>query len=164
MQTDTEAALAVLTVLLVSAVVFWWWRRKRVITKAAGMAKSVFPVWAALGPFDSGKNSAVAMRYAFLACGIDFDEEALNRHQIAYDRNPEGWEENRRMAIEHRSEETELYVTVARSIEASELLDLDIVEQRYREVLQRSGDEQELAILTTADLKIRGLLSERDKN
>jgi len=147
-----------LSILFVLGVLLWWWRRKRARTKAGGMAQAIFPVWAELGPFDSGKNSAVAMRYAFLACGVDLDEEALNTHQIAYDQNPERWEENRRLAKERYDEEMEYYVTVARCIEATELLNLDILENRYREVLQRGGDSKELEVLTTTDLKIRGQL------
>jgi len=148
--------LVVLAILLVSVAAFWWWRRKSAITEATGTAKSVFPVWAALGPFDSGKSSAAAMRYAFLACGLNFDEEALNAHEIAYDRNPPRWEENRQTALEHRSEETEFYVTTAICIKATEHLDGDIVEHRFREVLQRSGDKQELAVLIAAEAEIRG--------
>lgn len=165
MEADTGSTVTIIAILIVlGAAAFWWWRRKRAFTKASGMAKSVFPVWAALGPFDSGKQSAAAMRYAFMACELEIDERTLNGHELAYDRNPEEWEQNRLKATEHRSEDTEFYVTVARSFEAAEFLGLSIVEDRYREVLSRGGDEQELTVLTATDLKIRKELSVRSKS
>ena len=64
---------------------------------ASDLAKQVFPVWAAQGPFHSGAESAAAMRNAYLAVfGPDQTKEmadGIKGHETVYDANPETWEE-----------------------------------------------------------------------
>ena len=88
-----EIILATLIVAIVAAVLVRKWFRARVFKMASEMAKEVFPVWAAQGPFTSGEQSAKAMRYSHMAVsGPDLSEKMLKGiagHAISYDENPE---------------------------------------------------------------------------
>lgn len=59
-----------------------------IMRKASVMAKDLFPVWAALGPFKNGTDSAVALGYAYLVVqGVNSTMEAFESfkgHVVAY--------------------------------------------------------------------------------
>ena len=101
----------------------------RALKTASDMAKQVFPVWAAQGPFDSGVQSAAAMRNAYLAVfGANQTEEmadAIEGHEAAYDADPETWEETRRTALKGASSDA---LTLAEGIAAAEGLNKSLLE------------------------------------
>ena len=84
--------------------VIWRWWRGRIFDRASDKAQKVFPVWAAQGPFESGAESAAAMRNAHLAVfGGDSAEEmaaGIEGHATSYDADPKTWEEIRRQVHE----------------------------------------------------------------
>lgn len=167
---DTESLYSLVTLAVAGFVLWGWrqeWRRKRKFKQAAKIAQKVFPVWAAQGPFDSGKQSANAMRYAFLAVGDIVGEggmeDTLYGHAKTYDEKPKRWEALRKEALEKTDEDTELYVTIAKTMEATDCIDLDIIEKRFREVLERGGNKQELELLVRAEFEIRAQNSENKK-
>lgn len=127
------------------------------------MAQEIFPVWAAQGPFESGQQSAAAMRYAYLAVQGPEETaqmaEAIEKHAQVYDENPATWEGLRQDAEKQSGEKTEEYLTVAKGLAAMESLNLDIIEERFREVLERDGNKEELASLIAVDLEIRARLA-----
>ena len=96
---------------------------------ASDLAKQVFPVWAAQGPFHSGAESAAAMRNAYLAVfGPDQTKEmadAIEGHETAYDGNPTAWEKNRRLALDAASSDA---LTLAEGIAAAEGLNKEWIE------------------------------------
>ena len=62
-------------------------------------------MWAAQGPFRDGSESALAMRYAWLAVFGDFKKVAtmtdmFRKHQDEFDSNPAVWERNRAIALD----------------------------------------------------------------
>ena len=124
----------ILIVAVVLAALLWQWYRSHIFKRASGLARRVFPVWAAQGPFDSGEKSATAMRYAYLAVfGPEEAErmgmvEAIAKHAAAYDSNPAAWEQNRQQAILSASSETEEFVTIAKGLAAMDSLNKDILE------------------------------------
>ena len=61
-------------VVVVVIFVFRRWFKALVWREASDQAREVFPVWAAQGPFEDGSESAVAIRYAWLAVFGDRDK------------------------------------------------------------------------------------------
>lgn len=117
--------LARLILLVVATATLLFWRRIRAHAhrQAAGMAREVFPVWAAQGPFESGAESAAAMRYAYMAVkGPDEVErmaEAIDNHASAYDSDPTGWERTREEVTQTPGVRTERFVTIAKGVAAT---------------------------------------------
>jgi hypothetical protein len=97
---------------------------------ASDAAKQVFPVWAIQGPFDSGTESAAAMRNAWLAVfGAEQAAKmsaAIEQHRIAYDNDPKAWEKTRREAAEDADPNA---CTLAKGIAAAEHLNKRILEE-----------------------------------
>lgn len=116
----------ILLVLIVVAALLWQWYRWHILKRASGLARRVFPVWAAQGPFGSGDESATAMRYSYLAVfGPEEVErmgmkEAIRRHAVAYDEHPSVWEENRQQALRSADSETEELLEIANDFAAKE--------------------------------------------
>jgi len=120
--TSLQVAVLILIVTAALAALLWQWYRSHIFKRASGLARRVFPVWAAQGPFDSGEKSAAAMRYAYLAVfGAEEAEkrgmvEAISKHAAAYDSNPAAWEQNRQQAMQSANSETEEFVTIAKGL------------------------------------------------
>lgn len=93
---------------------------------ASRIGKSVFPVWASLGPFSSGEESELAMRAAYIAVFGEKKAKELGvlaspgEHAAAYDKDPEGWEKSMGLAMEYATPETERFVDIAKGIVATE--------------------------------------------
>jgi hypothetical protein len=68
---------------------------------AKSVVSDVFPVWANLGPFQNGEESAFAFRAAYEAVkGLESAVQAemggvFEEHKAAFDLNAEGWEQIR---------------------------------------------------------------------
>jgi hypothetical protein len=112
-----------LAVLVVAVIFAATWRLLRMLISNAvpDLAKQVFPVWAAQGPFESGAESAAAMRRAWLAIsGPDQTEkmaDAIHQHEEEFDADPEVWEETRHAAADAASPEA---LTMATGLKATE--------------------------------------------
>jgi len=100
-----------LAVLVVAVIFAATWRLLRMLIRNAvpDLESQVFPVWAAQGPFESGAESADAMRRSWLAIsGPDQTEkmaDAIRQHEEEFDADPEAWEETRRAAADAASPE-----------------------------------------------------------
>lgn len=122
--TNSQFTALILLVVVVLAALLWQWYRSHIFKRASGLARRVFPVWAAQGPFDSGEESAGAMRYAYVAVfGQEEAErmgmvEVIANHAAAYDSNPTAWEKNRQEAVLSANSETEEFVTIAKGLAA----------------------------------------------
>lgn len=124
----------VLSVLAVFAVAIAFAAIRRLVrswtrNSASNMARQVFPVWAAQGPFRSGAESAAAMRKAWLAV---FGPEqtgkmadAIKQHETAYDEHPETWEKTRRATADAADSGA---LTLAEGIAAAEKLNESFIE------------------------------------
>jgi len=132
--TSLQVAVLILIATAVLAALLWQWYRSHIFKRASGLARRVFPVWAAQGPFDSGEESAAAMRHAYLAVfGAEEAEkrgmvEAISKHASAYDSNPAAWEQNRQQAMQSANTETEEFVTIAKGLAAIDSLNKDFLE------------------------------------
>jgi len=132
--TNLHLTVLILLLVVVLAALLWHRYRSNVFKRASGLSRRVFPVWAAQGPFDSGEESAAAMRYAYLAVfGLEEAErmgmtEAIAKHGAAYDSNPAAWEQNRQEAVRSASSETEEFVTIAKGLAAMDSLNKDFLE------------------------------------
>jgi len=132
--TSLQVAVLILIATDVLAALLWQWYRSHIFKRASGLARRVFPVWAAQGPFDSGEESAAAMRHAYLAVfGAEEAEkrgmvEAISKHASAYDSNPAAWEQNRQQAMQSANTETEEFVTIAKGLAAIDSLNKDFLE------------------------------------
>jgi uncharacterized protein YeaO (DUF488 family) len=71
------------------------WKKRKITNDAEILMKQVILAWAAQGPFQTGAESARAMRYGFLAViGVDAAktyEETINLHEEAFNANPSHW-------------------------------------------------------------------------
>lgn len=119
----------VLVVIVVIGIAWVVWLRSQAVNQASDLAKQIFPVWAAQGPFGSGAESAAAMRNAYLAVfGANQTEEmadAIEGHETTYDADPETWEETRRIALKGASSDA---LTLAEGIAAAEALNKSLLE------------------------------------
>ena len=110
-----------LALLVVVAIFFATRRLLGMLTQNAvpEMARQALPVWAAQGPFESGAESAAAMRRAWLAVsGPDQTEkmaDAIRQHEEEFEADPEDWEETRRAAADAASSEA---LTMAAGLKA----------------------------------------------
>lgn len=99
----TEIIILATVIALVAFVLRARWAKKRGYEMASEKARQVFPVWAVQGPFNSGEESAAAMRKAYIAVLGPEDgatkEDILNQHVAAFDKNPKAWEELRVLAL-----------------------------------------------------------------
>lgn len=125
--------LLVALIIVVVALLLWLWFRSYTLKRASNMVQQVFPVWAAQGPFQSGEQSAVAMRYAYMTVlGPEETErmaEAIRKHAISYDGDSSKWEQTRLEAARSAGPETEEFVTIAKGLAAMDSLNKDFLEE-----------------------------------
>jgi len=79
--------------------VFYMFWRQYESYKVSKMEQDVLSVWAGLGPFKSGVESANAVKSAHISIyGLEIPselQEGFIGHQAAYDLDPDGWEDIR---------------------------------------------------------------------
>lgn len=117
--------LAGLGISLFAIFLVYRWNRysKQIPNELAGQT---LKVWAALGPYKSGVESARALRAAYQAVlGSDVHvsiERALKEHSKQFDEDPDKWEGIRCKSPtpEQLDEETRRYVRLAREIFAGD--------------------------------------------
>jgi len=132
--TNIHSILLILVVVASLTVLLWRWYGSHTFKRASVLARKVFPVWAAQGPFHSGKESATAMRHAYLAVlGSEEAErigtaEAITNHAAAYDRDPATWERTRQEAARSAGSETESFVTIAKGLAAMDSFNKEFLE------------------------------------
>ena len=137
---STAILILILAAAVIVVVTVRIWFRNRVFDRAAQMAKEVFPVWAAQGPFRDGLESALAMRHAWLAVFGDFDKVAtmtdtFRKHQEAFDSNPAVWERNRAMALDKDDDMLPKYLDEVQRLRALEERQATLVEE-IREIAE----------------------------
>jgi hypothetical protein len=105
-----EILIVALITVVVLTILIRKWIKSQAFNIASEEAKELFPVWAIQGPFNSGEESAKALLYAHKAMsGIELPEdtlEAVRKHSVAYDDDPEVWEENRNLALAFVTQKT----------------------------------------------------------
>lgn len=125
---NTQSLLLVLFIAAVVGIFVWIWFHFK---QASNIAQEIFPVWAAQGPFETGQQSAAAMRYAYLAVrGPEETEqmaEAITKHGQIYDADPATWEKLRQDAENQSDAKIEEYVSLAKGFAAMDLLNEDFV-------------------------------------
>jgi hypothetical protein len=131
MDTTTMVILVVVGVIVIGAAAKNF-VRARTLASASNMAKQLFPVWAAQGPFSSGADSSKAMRGAWMAVfGAEQTEEmeaTIRQHEMAYDSDPDEWEKARITALEDTGTDVSDLVTLAEGISAAESLNEELLE------------------------------------
>lgn len=96
-------------------------RKSLAIAEAADVVQEVYPVWAALGPFQSGVESARAMRYAYAAVigpveTIErFGTDVFDKHAQAFDSGSE-WSTLRESCLTQPCKNTSEYLKTARQM------------------------------------------------
>jgi hypothetical protein len=130
-----EPTQIVLMLLLIAAsvtIAFKLWVRSRATAEVAEVTREVYPVWAAQGPFETGAQSAVAMRYAYVAVRGSEEAErmaaAIGKHAQSYDADPGTWERLRHDSLKLSGPKTDDYVTIARGLAAADSLNKDLLE------------------------------------
>ena len=126
--------LIVLGGIAAGGLILWFFGRLYIARQAHEMGfregrektQKIFPVWAGLGPFENGAKSARAMKAAYAAVLGPEEaakaEESFEKHWIAYDQDPEDWENLRKEALKANSEIND-YITMAKALIAMERLD-----------------------------------------
>jgi ribosome modulation factor len=128
--TTAHLVLSALVIFTMVAILFWLSVRsrasKRAISMARSMARQVFPVWAAQGPFASGAESAAAMRNAYMVVmGPEQTEamaDAIAEHAAAFDHDPATWQETRRDAAQAAVPQTADFVWMAKRAGAKDAM------------------------------------------
>ncbi len=91
----------------------------------------MLPVWAALGPFKSGKDSASALNYAYMAIMGPEEAEKISQevslHAVAYKSNPEKWEKVRQEAASEIGPDLEDFIALAKGFQAMDSLNEEIL-------------------------------------
>jgi len=126
---DLTVTMLVSLVVVVS-ILFWYLWRRYTFSLASKTAQILFPVWAGQGPFENGTESAKAFKAAYIAVmGIEKAEDyndAIVKHQVAYDQDPEKWENLRKKSMQESNEIND-YVIVAKGITAMKVIHNDIL-------------------------------------
>lgn len=134
--------LIVLGGIAAGCILLWFLWRRHIFHQASKMVQKVFPVWAGQGPFESGTESARAMKAAYAAVmGPEKAAEAkdsIEKHQIAYDQDHATWENLRKKSLEE-SREFNDYITIAKGLAAMESINENIVRRRW---LPTRGDNK----------------------
>jgi hypothetical protein len=92
-------ALILAAALFVISKIFY---KKHVNQQAEKMVRRGFAIWARLGPFKCGADSAKAMEYASAAVMKNFEKSSpidVKGHSMAFDKAPDRWEEVRQLAL-----------------------------------------------------------------
>ena len=123
---------AIVTGVLLLALAVWLWSRSRGHQLASEKAKKVFPLWASQGHFNTGAESAAALRNAFLAVsGPEKTEEmadAIAKHEASYDDQPEKWEKLRREVMKPYDSNRDDNIDLAVAITAAEAFNKENLE------------------------------------
>jgi len=127
----TQSLVLILLAVTIVAVLLWVWFRSYTVKKVGKIVRQVYPVWAAQGPFESGEQSAAAMRYAFLAVRgpekMERMAETIAKHTKAYDDDPARWEQLRQEMAQLAGSETTDFVTIAKGFAAIDSLNKDLL-------------------------------------
>lgn len=117
--------------IVAGCILLWFLWRQSIFHQASKMAQKVFPVWAGQGPFESGAESARAMKSAYTAVmgpkNAAEAQDSIEKHQIAYDQDPETWENLRKESMQANREIND-YITIAEGLAAMEIINEDILE------------------------------------
>lgn len=126
-----ETIVIIFIAIAIVALIGWLWWRKHIFNLAAQMSKNLFPVWAGQGPFENGTESAAAFKAAYTVVmgqeETNKNEETFLKHQIAYDNDPDTWENLRKESIAI-SDELDDLITMAKGLTAMDRLNEDILE------------------------------------
>lgn len=111
--------MIVLGAIAAGVILLWFLWRRYIVHLASKTAQNIFPVWAGQGPFENGTESARAFKAAYTTVlgpekAAEF-QEAIEKHRIAYDRDPEAWENIRNQSL-RKSKEIDDYVTMAKGL------------------------------------------------
>lgn len=163
--TGFQIAVFVLIAAAIIISLLFKWHKESVLKRASILASKVFPVWAEQGPFDSGEQSAAAMRYAFLASfGKEEAEKmgmmkTISSHAHAFDSNPVAWELNRQKAKQLASTETEKLVAIAKGLAAIDSINKDLLEssENKLEIENKSDGNMEIVLKKVYTDIIHGL-------
>lgn len=141
----TEYIFIGIAIIIGLLALFKYWISTRSLHVASDIAKKVFPVWAAQGPFDNGTQSAAAMRYAYLAVlGPEETEKmtsAIEQHKNVYDSNSQKWEEVRQQSTQSSETDIDDYISLAKGLAAMDSLNKDILEDGgHRLEMTRQSD------------------------
>jgi hypothetical protein len=125
---------------------------------SAQIMMQIFPVWAAQGPFKTGKQSAAAMRRAIQAsrgpAEVEETQVEIEKHEIAFDAKPEAWERIRTNALQDGDPDL---VALGKAVAAAEAVNKEFLEGggfrleftmeggRTREVYRRIWSDDEIA-------------------
>lgn len=97
--TTDETLFVIVLVIAPIAILLLFWFESRGSDKGEKFAREALLIWAVEGPFDSGEQSAAAMRHAYTTMfGSEEAEsfgEAFAKHAIAFDNEPDEWEQVR---------------------------------------------------------------------
>jgi len=141
---------------------FVWdrWCTKKGHQQATETMLSVYPIWAALGPFNSGLESSEALKAAYSVIKSSSDAESKDHmfigHQIAYEEKPDDWEEIR-LSFLSESVDLESQVTLAQVIMYSQ--DPSDAGQEFNKAIAKAFGETYLANDTKEGLELLDFLS-----
>ncbi len=149
--------------LLIAAFSYFLWDRsltKRAHKEVDDEIISAAPLWAALGPFKDGEDSAKAWKAAYAvvtsATKAESHSNAFDAHRQAYDESPEEMEEGR-LKLLSESVDLESQVTLAKVIMYSQ--DPSDAGQQFNNAIAKAFGETYLANDTKEGLELLGFLS-----
>ena len=109
--TTNETLLVFVLAIAVVAILLRSWFASRGRDRGSNIAREVLAVWAVKGPFKSGEQSAAAMRYAHIDVlgpeGAESFVETIAKHAVAFDNEPDEWEQVRHEYLEIAEQEGE---------------------------------------------------------
>ena len=136
------------------------WLTKKGHQQATETMLSIYPIWAALGPFNSGLESSRALKAAYIVKESSSEAERINHmfigHQTAYEEDPDHWEEARLNWLSE-SVDLESKVTLAKVIMYNQ--DPSDAGQQFNKAIAEAFGEKYLANDTKEGLELLGFLS-----
>ena len=108
--------IGVITVIYVIGKALW---KRHIKNNTQNILIKVMPVWASLGPFSNGTESALAMNASYIAVlGSKESEEkadVIESHEDSFNKEPAEWERVRRIS-KRASREINDFITIAEEI------------------------------------------------
>lgn len=136
-----EVLVAAIIIVGLGVAAFKIWMKKQIMIRAGQFTSEIYAVWAAQGPFENGETSASAMRYAHAAVrGLESLQEtglaeALSKHALAYDEDPQRWESLRKRSLSGASgQKFEDQLTMAKGFAATDTLNSEMFKDAGYEI------------------------------
>lgn len=137
------SGLVVVAVLAAVGIVYFILRKNRIKARAVELGGEIFTLWAEMGPYSNGKESAMALSCVYRTVrpdGSEGDPKVFEKHAVSYDAETAKWEDVRISSLSSpRSPEFDNRLTIAKGMLAA----LQMNEGMFKDAGFQAGFERD---------------------